>query len=160
MELHKLACSSLSLHAVPWACMQFLSSSEQLTRISQCLFYLDFGLKNHLPPICWPLCSHSLILVAESGTLSAPLPPLSQRKARDRLISDKIIVVTWLSLTLLPGKILLSATHHLRTTAAQTQIVHGMQLQLMTPSASKVIFFYSARSSRSHFVCMSMGKVV
>ena len=57
MQLHKLACSSLSLHAVPWACMQFpelswssmslhavswacmqfLSSSEQLTRISQCL---------------------------------------------------------------------------------------------------------------------------
>ena len=34
MQLHKLACSSLSLHAV-------LSSSEQLTRISQCLFYLE-----------------------------------------------------------------------------------------------------------------------
>ena len=39
MQLHKLACSSMSLHAVQWACMQFLSSSEQLTRISQCLFY-------------------------------------------------------------------------------------------------------------------------
>ena len=31
MQLHELECSSLSLHAV-------LSSSEQLTRISQCLF--------------------------------------------------------------------------------------------------------------------------
>ena len=38
-------------------------------------------------------------------------PPHSQSPARDRLISDKIIVVTWLSLTLLPGKILLSANH-------------------------------------------------
>ena len=31
MQLHKLACSYIK------ACMQFLSSSEQLTRISQCL---------------------------------------------------------------------------------------------------------------------------
>ena len=30
----------MSLHAVPSACMQFLSSSEQLTRISQCLFFI------------------------------------------------------------------------------------------------------------------------
>ena len=37
-ELHKLSCSYLSLHAVSWAYMQFLSSSEQLTRILQCLF--------------------------------------------------------------------------------------------------------------------------
>ena len=57
MQLHELACSSLSLYAFPWtfmifneltrssrslpavswACMQFLSLSEQLTRISQCL---------------------------------------------------------------------------------------------------------------------------
>ena len=57
MELHELAFSIMSLHAVSWACMQFLklacsfmslhawawmqflSLSEQLTRISQCLFY-------------------------------------------------------------------------------------------------------------------------
>ena len=56
-QLHKLTCSyislhavtwacmqfpvtwsSMSLHAVSWACMQFLSLSEQLTKISQCLF--------------------------------------------------------------------------------------------------------------------------
>ena len=58
--LHKLACWSKSLNAVPWAYMkfyelglhavswdfmQFLSMSEQLTRISQCLFVLNsFGL--------------------------------------------------------------------------------------------------------------------
>ena len=30
-----------SLHGVSWACMQFLSWSEQLTRISQCLFGFD-----------------------------------------------------------------------------------------------------------------------
>ena len=36
-QLHKLTCSYMSLHAVPSACMQFLFSSEQLTRISQCL---------------------------------------------------------------------------------------------------------------------------
>ena len=61
MQLHKLACSHMSLHAVPWACMQFpelsgssmslhavswacmqfLSLSEQLTKISQCLFFID-----------------------------------------------------------------------------------------------------------------------
>ena len=42
MQLHKLTWSSMSLHAVSWACMQFLSSSEQLTRISQCLFFHHF----------------------------------------------------------------------------------------------------------------------
>ena len=54
MESHKVACrpwwacmqfpeltwSFMSLHAVSRACMQFLSLSEQLTRISQCLFIL------------------------------------------------------------------------------------------------------------------------
>ena len=38
MQFHELACSSLSLHAIPRAWMQFLSLSEQLIRISQCLF--------------------------------------------------------------------------------------------------------------------------
>ncbi len=38
MQLQELACSSLSLHRVTRACVQFLSLSEQLTRISQCLF--------------------------------------------------------------------------------------------------------------------------
>ena len=38
MHLHELACSSMTLHSVTQACMQFLSLSEQLTRISQCLF--------------------------------------------------------------------------------------------------------------------------
>ena len=37
----------MSLHAVPRACMQFLSLSEQLTRISQCL-----------------LCAHIIVMVA------------------------------------------------------------------------------------------------
>ena len=41
MQIHELACSSMCLHAVQWACMKFLSLSEQLTRISQCLFWLD-----------------------------------------------------------------------------------------------------------------------
>ena len=40
MQLHKLACSYISLHVVPWGCMQSLSSSEQFTRISQCLLFL------------------------------------------------------------------------------------------------------------------------
>ena len=40
MQLHELACSSLSLHAVIQPSIQFLSSSEQLTRISQCLLVL------------------------------------------------------------------------------------------------------------------------
>ena len=39
MKFHELACSFMSLHAVSWACMQFISLSEQLTRISQCLFW-------------------------------------------------------------------------------------------------------------------------
>ena len=45
MQLHKLACSYMSLHAhaVPSACMQFLFSSEQLTRISQCLLHIYFS---------------------------------------------------------------------------------------------------------------------
>ena len=38
MQLLELSWSSMSLHEYPWACMQFLSLSEQLTRISQCLF--------------------------------------------------------------------------------------------------------------------------
>ena len=37
MQLHEFACGYMSLHDVPSACMQFLSLSEQLTRISQCL---------------------------------------------------------------------------------------------------------------------------
>ena len=32
-------CVCVALHAVSWACMQFLSLSEQLTRISQCSFF-------------------------------------------------------------------------------------------------------------------------
>ena len=40
MQVHELACNYISLHAVAQVCMQFLSLSEQLTRISQCLFYL------------------------------------------------------------------------------------------------------------------------
>ena len=51
MQLHELACSSLSLHAVTQACMQFLSSSEQLTRISQCLLYLYIFVKRLDPKI-------------------------------------------------------------------------------------------------------------
>ena len=38
MQLQELSCSSMSLHAVQRACVQFLSLSEQITRISQCLF--------------------------------------------------------------------------------------------------------------------------
>ena len=44
MQIHELACSSLSLHEVPWACIQFLSLSEQLTRTSQYLFNLKLNL--------------------------------------------------------------------------------------------------------------------
>ena len=40
MQFHKHACSFMSLHAVLWPCMQLPSSSEQLTRISQCLLIL------------------------------------------------------------------------------------------------------------------------
>ena len=36
--IKKLTWSSMSLHEVSWACMQLLTLSEQLTRISQCLF--------------------------------------------------------------------------------------------------------------------------
>ena len=44
MQFPELACSYTSLHAVTQACMQFLFSSEQLTRISQCLFSeIDHG---------------------------------------------------------------------------------------------------------------------
>ena len=37
MQFPELSAGSMSLHAVSSACMQFLSLSEQLTRISQCL---------------------------------------------------------------------------------------------------------------------------
>ena len=47
MQLHELACSSLSLHEVTQACTQFLSLSEQLTRISQCFFLVS--LSTHHP---------------------------------------------------------------------------------------------------------------
>ena len=40
VKFHELACSFMSLHVVSWACMQFLSLSEQLTRILQCLLML------------------------------------------------------------------------------------------------------------------------
>ena len=65
MQLHKLARSYMSLHAVPWAWMQFISSSEQLTRISQCLLVQNlqkpymFDLGTHSPLICdalWSIC--------------------------------------------------------------------------------------------------------
>ena len=46
MQIYELACNYISLHAVTLACMQFLSSSEQLTRISQCLFKLMGNLCN------------------------------------------------------------------------------------------------------------------
>ena len=45
MKFHELTQSFMSLHAVSWACMQFLSLSEQFTRISQCLFLLKAFLK-------------------------------------------------------------------------------------------------------------------
>ena len=54
MQLHKLACSSLSLLAVSWGCMQFLSLSEQLTRISQCLF-LKYSQCYHKASWSWQL---------------------------------------------------------------------------------------------------------
>ena len=41
MQIHEFACSYICLLAGPWACMQFLSMSEQLTRISQCFFLQD-----------------------------------------------------------------------------------------------------------------------
>ena len=53
MQLHKLVCNYVTLHAVTLACMQFHEhacssllclSSEQLTRMSQCLF--SFNWKN------------------------------------------------------------------------------------------------------------------
>ena len=76
MQLHKLICSYISLHrvtwayikfqeftwsfmslnAVSWAWMQFLSLSEQLTRISQSLLKFVFVNKRfrccHLPGYC------------------------------------------------------------------------------------------------------------
>ena len=74
-----------------------------------------------------------------------PGPSPSPISARDRLISDKIIVVTWLSLTLLPERILLSATHHLpsspHSTAAQTQIVPGMRVKVTTSAGIKSFLF-------------------
>ena len=45
MKFHEPTWSFKSLYAVSWACMQFLSLSEQLTRISQCLFFFYVGLK-------------------------------------------------------------------------------------------------------------------
>ena len=45
MQLHELAYSSMILHAVPRACMQFIYLSEQLTRISQCLFFYSLSQK-------------------------------------------------------------------------------------------------------------------
>ena len=44
MQFHKIECSSMSMHAISWACCSSIqlnfSLSEQLTRTSQCLFYL------------------------------------------------------------------------------------------------------------------------
>ena len=93
MELHKLACRSMSLHAVPWAyiklheltcsfmilhavtwaCMQFLSLCEQLTRISQCLLLsLELSL---LSSLLSPLLT-SLLSPFLSPLLSSLLSPL------------------------------------------------------------------------------------
>ena len=46
MQFPELACSSLSLHEVSLACMQFLSLSEQLTRISLACF-CSMGREDH-----------------------------------------------------------------------------------------------------------------
>ena len=56
------ACSSLSFHEVQWACIQFLSLSEQLTRISQCLFPWRGALIFNFKHIFWQIALKKYIL--------------------------------------------------------------------------------------------------
>ena len=98
MQLHKLACSYISWHTVPWAScvqfpelswslyiklhkfacsyiifMQFPSLSEQLTRISQCLFcdnYKDLLFIGKLMPRQFQNTPYTWILLRNEGSMT------------------------------------------------------------------------------------------
>ena len=53
LQFPELSWSSMRLHEIPWACIKFLSFSEQLTRISQCLLTNHLLRTSFLP--CWNL---------------------------------------------------------------------------------------------------------
>ena len=77
MQVHELACSYISLHAVIRACMQFLSLSEQLTRISQCLFSIDILYFN-----IFLLKESNTVSSADQQKLTVPLVSIEDCKQR------------------------------------------------------------------------------
>ena len=75
IQLHELAFSYISLHAVTRACMQFLSLSEQLTRISQCLFWE----KNYQLRISFKLSLWNLGFFAVVSNFNLLICPLNKK---------------------------------------------------------------------------------
>ena len=126
-QLHKLACSYMSLHAVPWtfmkfneltwismslhavswACIQFLSLSEQLTRISQCLFNINsYSLKIYL--LCYQACHwFYLVWLDTAGRLEHlptedyACPCRTFRSQRYQICAEAFLSVFWIRRCLL-----------------------------------------------------------
>ena len=90
----------MSLHALTWACMQFLSSSEQLTRISQCLFNLYcpswYERPHHKHPLWLTGLTADLTTSLLPGSPWSPGPGSdTQREAHSLRHGPEVTQTTW-----------------------------------------------------------------
>ena len=131
IKFNELTWSSMSLHAVSWACKQFLSLSEQLTRISQCLLVFTTNpLSTRQKLFSWLQSQMDSGRVSMIQVWPGKIGPRSRLTSRwtPRGLPGGTVGGTWGSTSRSPNKVVLLLWVRFQVWSRKVQVKGGLQL--------------------------------